>query len=80
MNNRINERDLNNAIKDLNDKAGIANPAWNEVGSYQLSMAYGGYSLDKITNTSGGTTSVFNCGHIPRRELYNLIRAKLNTI
>jgi hypothetical protein len=79
MSNRINERDLNNAIKELNDNAGITNPSWNVIGSYQLSMAYGGYSLNKITNT-GGCTSVFNCGYIPKKELYYLIRAKLNNV
>jgi hypothetical protein len=80
MQNRITEKHLNGAVEQLNDKAGIKNPACNVVGSYLLSMDYGGYSLDKVTNTSGGCTSVFNCWHISKRELYNLICAKLNTI
>ena len=44
---------------------------------YHLSGAYGGVSLQRNVNLSGGCTDVFNCGHVPKRDLYNRMRAYL---
>jgi len=48
-------------------------------GNYHLCGAYGGWELDQMCK-SGGTRSVFNTGHIPKRELYNLICAYVQGI
>lgn len=45
------------------------------VGNYHISGAYGGYSLHRMSNESGGVSDVFSCGHIPARELAGLMSA-----
>tara|TARA_R100001143_G_scaffold11500_1_gene13206 strand:- start:15 stop:317 length:303 start_codon:yes stop_codon:yes gene_type:complete len=47
------------------------------IGNYYISGAYGGVSLQRNVNLSGGCTDVFNCGHVPKRDLYNRMRAYL---
>ena len=39
------------------------------VGTYHLGWAYGGASLLRMDNESGGVQDVLSCGHIPKREL-----------
>lgn len=43
------------------------------VGNYHLSYAYGGGALHQMTSTGGAVRDVFNRGHMPKRELYNLL-------
>ena len=50
------------------------------IDAYTLSGAYGGYSLHRIVNESGGVTDVFGCGHVPKRELYNRMQSFLRGI
>lgn len=45
------------------------------VGNYHISGSYGGYCLHRMCNESGGVSDVFNCGHIPARELAALMSA-----
>lgn len=45
------------------------------IGNFHLSGAYGGFALHQMGNESGGTSDVFSQGHMPMRELYNLIHA-----
>jgi hypothetical protein len=45
------------------------------VGNYHISSAYGGYSLHRMCNESGGVSDVFSCGHIPARQLAALMSA-----
>ena len=45
------------------------------VGNYHISQAYGGYALHRMCNEGGGCSDIFNSGHIPARELHNLIWA-----
>lgn len=45
------------------------------VGNYHISGAYGGYSLHRMCNESGGVSDVFSCGHIPARQLAALMSA-----
>ena len=47
------------------------------VGNYYISGAYGGVSLHRNVNLRGACTDVFNCGHVPKRDLYNRMRAYL---
>lgn len=42
-----------------------------QVGNYHLSYAYGGVSLHRMVNESGGVHDVLRIGHVPKRELYN---------
>ena len=50
------------------------------VGNFHISSAYGGVSLHQTMNESGGIRDVLGCGHVPNRELYNLIHAYRNGI
>ena len=45
------------------------------VGCFHISQAYGGYCLHRMHNECGGASSPLNTGHIPARELSNLISA-----
>lgn len=45
------------------------------VGNYHISGSYGGYCLHRMCNESGGVSDVFNCGHIPARQLAALMSA-----
>jgi hypothetical protein len=47
-------------------------------GNYHISGAYGGYCLHRMANESGGVSDVFNCGHIPARELAGLMSAYMS--
>ena len=48
------------------------------IGNYHISGAYSGKSLHRMCNEHGGVSDVFSCGHIPRRDLYNRMRAYLS--
>jgi hypothetical protein len=45
------------------------------VGNYHISQAYGGYCLHQMVNESGGVRDVVMCGHVPARQLFDLIHA-----
>lgn len=45
------------------------------IGHYCLDGAYGGVALYQLESETGGVRSVFNVGHVPKRELYALICA-----
>ena len=47
----------------------------SNVGNYHISGAYGGYSLHRMCNEAGGVSDVFDCGHIPARQLAALMSA-----
>ncbi len=47
----------------------------SNVGNYHISGAYGGYSLHRMSNGAGGVSDVFDCGHVPARELAGLMSA-----
>jgi hypothetical protein len=44
-------------------------------GNYHISHAYGGVALHRMGNESGGVSSPLSTGHIPKRELANLMQA-----
>lgn len=50
------------------------------VGNYHIHSAYGGHTLHQMANESGGVRTPLSCGHVPARELYNLMHAYLNGI
>ena len=49
-------------------------------GCYHLSRAYGGFCLHRMHNESGGVSSPLHTGHVPARELLNLMHAYINGI
>lgn len=44
-------------------------------GNFHISGAYGGWCLHRMSNTSGGVTCPIVHGHIPARQLYDLMHA-----
>lgn len=74
---RITEKQLQALVDRLNEKANIVHPSMRNVGTYMLSFAYGGVSLHRIMNESGGVDDVFRCGHVPKRDLYNRVQSYL---
>jgi hypothetical protein len=80
---RITRKQLDAAVEMLNrmtdspaepytkiDEKWVAN-----VGNFHISSAYGGYSLHRMCNEGGGVRDIFYCGHIPARQLFDLIHA-----
>lgn len=47
------------------------------IGNYHISRAYGGASLHRMVNESGGISDVLSCGHVPMRDLFNRMHAWL---
>lgn len=45
------------------------------IGNYHLSYAYGGVALHRIQNKHGGIEDVLSTGHVPKRDLWNRIKA-----
>ena len=80
MSNRITQKDLENAVIQLNKKTG--NPAeyytGNKAndGAYVISYAYGGCQLQQVTNGAGGIRTITG-GYLPKREIYNVIQGML---
>ena len=50
-----------------------------QAGNYHLSWAYGGVSLHRMSLAPGcsGISDVFSCGHVKKRELYDMMHAFL---
>jgi len=84
MSNRVTDKDLQNIVDRLNrmtnspaapyakDAAGVYVA---QIGNYHLSHAYGGVSLHRMSNGSGGVSEPLMCGHVPKRELQSLLWA-----
>lgn len=51
-----------------------------QVGNYHISYAYGGACLHQISNEGGAARDVLFSGHIPKRDLFNLMHAFLRGI
>jgi hypothetical protein len=82
---RIQIKTLENAIEQLNVELATPETPWTQaegekkanIGNFHLSQTYGGYSLHQMSNANGATQDVFRSGHVPKRELYGMIRAML---
>jgi len=76
---RIEMKDLNRAVRTLNEVANRPLSAWadgkGQIGNYHVHAAYGKYGLHSICNELGGTHGVI--GLTTKRELYNCIRAMI---
>ena len=84
---RVTKQDLERKIELLNHITGNPENPYtfnnhhviSNAGCYHLSGAYGGWELNQMCK-SGGTRDVLNTGHIPKKELYNLICAFMEGI
>jgi hypothetical protein len=82
---RTTEKDLQDAVDRINrvTHSPLASYANNDgvymanTGNYHVSFAYGGASLHRMGNESGGIEDVFRCGHIAKRDLYERMNAFL---
>lgn len=79
MTQRISAANLNMVIKRINSAMGSPQEPYTKdadgkyhanVGNFHLSQAYGGYSLHRMENASGGASDVLSCGHTSARSLY----------
>jgi hypothetical protein len=50
------------------------------VGHYMSAQAYRGIKLERVTNTSGGTTDVLRCGYTTKKNFYALLNAYIQGI
>lgn len=88
MSDRINQRDIDGALRGLNLTAGLSpHEATGDVhrygegltggwilGRYWVMGAYGGWQLVQVINEHGGVRAV-SVGYVSRRELLQIIRA-----
>ena len=63
-----------------NTEGGGAAPYSANVGHYHIDSAYGGFSLHQTESQNGSVSDVFGRGHIPARELNNLMAAFLEGV
>jgi hypothetical protein len=50
--------------------------AWaSNLGNFHISRAYGGFALHQMATDGGGIRDVLYTGHIPARQLFDLIHA-----
>ena len=75
---RISEKQLQGMCDRLNGLTGSPVKPYidgvAQIGNFHISHAYGGVSLGRISNQSGGTSDpLFQYGHCPKRELYSKI-------
>jgi hypothetical protein len=84
--NRITDKNLQAVIDNLNRMTGnpaapylppVDGKAQPQGGCYHLSHAYGGVSLHQMCATGTGIHDTFSRGHMPKRELYELLHAFL---
>jgi hypothetical protein len=83
---RITQKNLEYLVKRINEITGSPAESWTRksngdysanVGNYHLDYAYGGVSLERMTRTTGSVNMISGIGHVPKRELYNWMRAFL---
>lgn len=79
---RITEKELESVVLRINNITGSPVKPYidgkAQIGNYHLSYAYGGVSLHRMHNEAGGVTTPLSCGHISKRELYNLMQAYIS--
>lgn len=87
MNSRITDKDLEAVVARINRITESPSESYSKtedgklkanIGNYHLSYAYGGVSLHRMNNESGGVTTPISSGHVTKRELYSLMQAYIN--
>ena len=82
---RITWKHLEILAERINEVKGTPKKTWTVengknkslIGNYHIDGAYGGVNLHCIINESGAVNNVFGCGHVPKRDLWNRMRAFL---
>ena len=85
MATRITIANLQAVVDRINRLTGSPTTPWRRegdrnranIGNYHLSQCYGGVSLHRMANESGGVTTPLGLGHVPKRELYYQLHAFL---
>ena len=79
---RVTKEMLENKVDQLNMLTGSTRKYFStdgkftiNIGHFCISGAYGGYELQRVCTSGGGVRTPLNTGHIPKKELYNLISA-----
>ena len=85
---RITEKMLQQMVKVLNNQAGTPQEPYTKgsdgkytpnANCYHLDHAYGGVGLCQMCETGTGVRSIIG-GHMPKRELYDRLRAFIDGI
>ena len=83
---RITQKQLEHLTKRINEVTGSPTEPYTKksdsdisanIGNYHLDYAYGGVSLERMTNKHGAVNTVSGSGHGTKRELYNWMQAFL---
>ena len=80
---RITQKDLEQKASLLNEITGSPETGWTRtdgqnicnIGHYYVSQAYGGVNLMRNVNQGGGASEPLSFGHVPKRELYQMLCA-----
>lgn len=89
MTNRITEKMIEARVTYLNELTGNPIEPWlrngegrskANIGNYHTSHAYGGVNVQQMTNEGGGVCEPIQCGHSPKRELFDKLCAFINGI
>ena len=89
MNTRITDKHLNGLVDRLNRITNSPTSSYIRgedgslkacIGNFHINHAYGGVTLHRMCNEGGGVSDVLSRGHMPKRELYELICAFIRGI
>ncbi len=83
MSKRISIAQLEGIVARINTLTGNSQECYTRengrsianIGNYHLSQQYGGVALHQMVSNGGGARDVFNSGHIPKRELFDMMTA-----
>ena len=80
LENKVNQ--LNKLTNSPTEYFKTTDPSDNTVNirHFCLSNAYGGWELQRTCNSGGGVSDCFHSGHIPKKQLYDLICAFIDGI
>jgi hypothetical protein len=82
--NRITDKNLEGVCAIINRVTGSPEKPYvdgvAQIGNYHIGSAYGGVSLQRMSNSSGGVTEPLYCGYQTKRDLWNRMHAFLKGI
>lgn len=83
MGTRVNQKQLEAVVARINRITKSPETSYTKIGdkfkanigNYHLDYAYGGVALHRMVSDGGGITDVLRVGHVPKREILNLMFA-----
>ena len=81
---RITQKDLETVARRINLITGSPTDSYlkgedgqykAQIGNYHIDYAYGGASLHRMESNGGSVSDVLRCGHVTKKDLYNLMQA-----